>query len=165
MLYFSYGSNMSAKRLRSRVPSARFITIASLRNYDLRFHKVGRDGTGKCDSYATGNSEDVVWGVVFEINKAEKHVLDEKESLGYGYDEKVVELTTSSGETITAFTYCAILIDQKLKPFSWYTHHVLTGAEENGLPGEYIEKIRQVESITDSDSDRQAKEMAIYMGK
>jgi cation transport regulator ChaC len=154
---------MSAKRLRSRVPSARFITIASLRNYDLRFHKVGRDGTGKCDSYATGNSEDVVWGVVFEINKAEKHVLDEKESLGYGYDEKVVELTTSSGETMTAFTYCAILIDPQLKPFRWYTHHVLTGAEENGLPGEYIEKILQVESITDSDSDRQAKEMAIYI--
>ncbi len=153
---------MSVKRLQSRVPSARFVTTAALHEHDLRFHKVGRDGTGKCDAYTTGKPEDVVWGVVFEIDKTEKTVLDEKESLGYGYDEKVVELKALSGETIMAFTYCAILIDPQVKPFSWYTHHVLTGAEENGLPKEYIEKIGQVESITDPDRAREAREMAIY---
>jgi hypothetical protein len=39
---------------------------------------------------------------------------------------------------------------------------VVTGAEENGLPEDYIEKIGRVESITDPDGDRDAREMAIY---
>jgi hypothetical protein len=162
MFYFSYGSNMSVRRLRSRVPSARFVSIAALQRHELRFHKVGRDGSGKCDAYETGNPEDVVWGVLFEIAAAEKPVLDERESLGYGYDEKDVVLTIPSGGTVTAFTYCAILIDPKLKPLSWYTHHVVTGAEENGLPEDYIEKIGQVESTADPDGDRHTREMAIY---
>ncbi len=53
MLYFSYGSNMSSRRLLSRVPSARFITSASLPGHALHFHKKGLDGSAKCDAYET----------------------------------------------------------------------------------------------------------------
>ena len=162
MLYFSYGSNMSVRRLQSRVSSARFTTTASLHKYDLRFHKKSDDGSGKCDAYATGNSEDIVWGVVFEINESEKSILDKKESLGRGYNEKDVQLITPSGEIIVAFTYYAIRIAQKLKPYSWYLQHVLVGAEENGLPGGYVEKIKRIESINDPVAGRHEREMAIY---
>jgi len=44
MLYFSYGSNMSERRLKDRVPSAKKICKAFLRKHDLRFHKKGMDG-------------------------------------------------------------------------------------------------------------------------
>ena len=101
MLYFSYGSNMSIKRLQSRVPSARFISTAFLCQHELRFHKESDDGSGKCDAYKTGRMEDSVWGVVFEIAADEKSVLDEKENLGHGYDEKEVTLTTPAGETLS----------------------------------------------------------------
>jgi len=154
---------MSIKRLQSRVPSAQFISISVLQNHDLRFHKKSDDGSGKCDAYKTGSPEDRVWGVVFEIDAAEKDVLDEKESLGYGYDEKKVTLVAPAGETITAFTYYAIRIAQQLKPYRWYLHHVLIGAEENRLPREYVDRIRQVESIEDPNAERGKKEMAIYL--
>ena len=162
MLYFSYGSNMSIKRFQSRVPSARFISTAFLRSHDLRFHKKSDDGSGKCDAYATGNREDIVWGVIFDMDVEEKSVLDEKESLGLGYDEKNVDLTTPAGKSVTAFTYYAIRIAQQLKPYRWYLNHVLVGAEENDLPKEYVERITRIDSIDDPVVGRYEREMAIY---
>ena len=52
----------------------------------LEFHKVGRDGSAKCDAFETGNPDDSVIGVVFDIHTAEKNYLDQAEGLGVGYD-------------------------------------------------------------------------------
>ena len=50
MLYFAYGSNLSSARMAARVPSARVVARAQLPGHALRFHKVGRDGSAKCDA-------------------------------------------------------------------------------------------------------------------
>ena len=165
MLYFSYGSNMSIKRLVDRVPSAKFETVASLHEHDLRFHKKSKDGSGKCDACKTNNPKHFVIGVVFEIDESEKSDLDRKEGLGYGYEEKEVTLISLSGEKISALTYYATSIDSELKPYHWYKHHVLTGAKENELPAEYIEKINSIESVADIKPERHESEMAIYANK
>src|SRR5207248_632051 len=74
--YFAYGSNMLTKRLRERVPSARFSAVTPLSKHVLRFHKLseGKAGSqsGKCNAYFTGNEQDVVYGVVFDIDRNEK---------------------------------------------------------------------------------------------
>ncbi len=165
MLYFSYGSNMSIKRLRERAPSAQLKAIATLYEHDLRFHKKSQDGSGKCDAYATNNPDDFIVGVVFDIAEAEKLELDRMEVLGYGYGQKEVTLMTRSGEIIYASTYYAMSIDPTLKPYHWYKHHVLTGACENGLPEEYINRISHVPSAADPDAERHDREMAIYVNK
>jgi hypothetical protein len=56
MLYFAYGSNMSVSRLVARTPSAQPLGRCALRGHQLRFHKVGGDGSAKCDAFHTGNS-------------------------------------------------------------------------------------------------------------
>ncbi|MEW8536389.1 MAG: gamma-glutamylcyclotransferase family protein [Candidatus Thiodiazotropha endolucinida] len=162
MLYFSYGSNMSSRRLLSRVPSARFVTSASLPGHELHFHKKSLDGSAKCDAYETKSDRYTVSGVIFEIAKSEKAVLDSKEGLGQGYEEKMVELIDPDGEMLAAYTYYATFIDRTLKPYHWYKHHVLTGALEYDLPATYIEKLRLIESMEDPDPQRHAFEMAIY---
>jgi len=54
-LYFAYGSNMAAERLRARVPSARLMGSAVLAGHALRFHKPGsNDGSAKCDAALRG---------------------------------------------------------------------------------------------------------------
>ena len=59
MLYFAYGSNMCAGRLRGRVPSAVPVRVARLLNHSLRFHKRSdKDGSGKADACFTGEPED-----------------------------------------------------------------------------------------------------------
>jgi len=163
MLYFSYGSNMSPVRLLDRVPSAKFVGTATLKEHDLRFHKKSIDGSGKCDAYQTGNEEHQIIGVVYEINEAEKPALDAKEGLNQGYDEKEVALTfLGSGKAITALTYFATKIDKSLKPYEWYKYHVLYGAKKNGLPEEYIQKIHNIVTIEDPKQERHEREMEIY---
>jgi len=165
MLYFSYGSNMSSKRLKERVPSAYYVTVATLLKHELRFHKKSLDGSGKCDAYETGKDDHQIMGVVFELAKLEKPKLDIKEGLGKGYEEKLVNLVSQSGEHIEALTYYATSIDKTKKPYHWYKQHVINGAEEFGLPEEYIEKIRSTESIVDNEPGRHELELSIYATK
>lgn len=129
MLCFSYGSNMSQRRLQARVPSARFVAVAELPAHRLRFHKSAGDGSAKCDAEETGHPDDRVIGVIYEIDDAEKPDLDRHEALGFGYDEKQVELTTGS-DRVQAWMYYATRINNALKPFHWYKDHVLIGARK-----------------------------------
>lgn len=162
MLYFAYGSNMSRPRLEARVPSARFVTTARLDGHRLTFHKVGADGSGKCDAYATGDPAHCVLGVVFDIAAAEKRALDRIEGLGVGYVEKVVRLLDADGANIEAFLYSAIHIDATLQPFGWYKAHVLAGARTHGLPADYVRWIESVPACDDPDLERAQRELAIY---
>ena len=90
---------MSTVRLRARTPSARFLATGCLRHHALRWHKLGRDGSGKCDvAYRGLGATDVVWGVLFDIDCAEKADLDRVEGLGLGYVEREVSVVTERGE-------------------------------------------------------------------
>ena len=92
MNYFAYGSNMALDRLRQRVSSACFLGVYTLNKHDLRFHKVGRDNSAKCDAFYTGSDADVVEGVAFEVDPKEVVDLDRAEDLGKGYEKKNVNL-------------------------------------------------------------------------
>ena len=154
---------MSLLRLQQRVPSAKKLEIVTLKNHQLRFHMSGIDGSGKCDSFQTNNSEDQVFGALFEINEDEKEVLDRAESLGSGYGEKFVFVENESGEIFEALTYYAIRIDASLKPYSWYLNHVIIGAKETNMPTGYLAVIESVDCIEDSDKNREAIERAMYI--
>ena len=65
---------MSTRRLNDRVPSARAISVAMLFGHKLKIHKKGIDGSAKCDAFRTDDSNDVIYGVVFEIALSEKPV-------------------------------------------------------------------------------------------
>jgi len=88
--------------------------------------------------------------------------LDKKEGLGFGYEQKEVDIITSNGDTVKAFTYYATNIDETLKPYSWYKEHVIRGAVENKLPKSYISNIEAIEAIEDPDRERHDMELKIY---
>ena len=159
--YLAYGSNMSLRRLQARVPEASPVGRAVLPGHVLRFHKRGRDGSGKCDAHFTGGSGHLV-GVLFDLPLAGKNVLDRIEGLGAGYEQKQVSVTLSDGTRSDALTYYATDIDDRLEPFCWYRHHVMAGALEFELPGDYIAAIDAIRVVTDPDRDRRQKEYATY---
>ena len=107
MLYFAYGSNMCAGRLRGRVPSAQFRFVAQLPNHTLRFHKRSTHGSGKRNAYCTGDTKDSIWGVVFEIRDDERPALDRAEGLGHGYDHATVIVIDPQGKPHKALAYVA----------------------------------------------------------
>jgi hypothetical protein len=161
--YFSYGSNMSVKRLMDRVPSAEFKHVAILPEHRLAFHKCGRDGSAKCDIHHTRLEHDVVFGVVFSLLASEMPMLDEKEGLGKGYEKKIVEVQhAEGGGVVEALTYYATHVDSSLKPYYWYKEHVLVGAREAKLPEDYVRSIEMVDAIADSDYSRHLLELSIY---
>jgi hypothetical protein len=69
--------------------------------------------------------------VLFEIDIEEKHILDNAESLGTGYFDKTVSVEDGNGNVFNALIYCALKIDDTLKPFSWYLYHVISGAKKS----------------------------------
>jgi hypothetical protein len=167
LLIFTYGSNLCLHRLRRRTPSASLIGIARLPGHDLRWHKVGKDGSGKCDAFATGNPGDEVWGGVMRIDAGERARLDRAEHLGIGYRARSVSLALepipigtnppcrgSLSPPLEMRIYTALQIDPHLRPFDWYRGYVLTGARAVGLPRDYIGRISGVKACRDPDEER-----------
>lgn len=163
MNYFAYGSNMSLARLSARIPSVRRIGVGSLAGYTIVFHKAAEsDGSAKCDAFFTGDPSQEVLGVVYEMDPKDKNRLDIIEGVGYGYENRCVTVGLRDGSAVTAWVYCATSIDTSLLPFDWYREHVVRGAIENGLPENYISRIRAVETMRDPDAERAARELSIY---
>lgn len=158
MYYFAYGSNMLIRRITARVPSARVIGPACLTGHRLAWHKISKDGSGKCD--IPSDPGGTVWGVLFEIDPQEKHHLDAAEGLGFGYGEKRIGVALN-GEKIQATTYQATHIDASLLPYHWNKEFVLAGAREHGLPPDYLGSIERACSIEDPNPIRRRKNEAI----
>lgn len=166
MKIFAYGSNMNVNRLKQRVPSATKICNASLAGYKFSFNKRSNDGSGKGNIQQTNIDEDVVVGVVFEIDEAEKPALDAVEGLGSGYNQTVIDLLDENGETFQAQVYVADAnaVDDNLLPYDWYKEFVVTGAEQNNLPAAYVENIRNAGFNIDADEQRKQRQLAILRG-
>ncbi len=152
--YLAYGSNMWPRRIELRLGPCEAIGTASLRGYALRFHKRGRDGSGKCDAFHTGNPADTMYGVIYSLSQAQRDMLDAIE--GSGYASRDVSVSTRSG-MLTAYVYLARVghVDADLQPFSWYKAIVVAGARAHGLPAHYIECLAAVCASTDRRADRE----------
>lgn len=140
-VYFAYGSNMFSPRLRFRVPGAEVLGQATLRGYQLRFHKrSGKDGSAKCDAYKTENDDNAVRGVLYRIPVSQLGDLHRAEGRGYGYNDAEVPVWSPDGTSQIALTYLAAAshVVADLRPFSWYWDFVVAGAREHGLPEEYV---------------------------
>jgi len=135
-------------RLKHRTPSAKFYKVISLKGYKLKFHKIGRDGSGKCNMFFTGAINDIVYGVVYDIDKGDIKYLDEVEGVGQGYIKKHLYIKRITEEI---FFYIAQdeFIDNSLKPYSWYKDFVLEGAKYFSLPSYYIKEIEKITAIQD----------------
>jgi len=138
--YFAYGSNMDSARLRARVKDCTTLDTAKLSGYGLRFHKRSNlDGTGKCNAFHTGNPDDFVQGVLFDVAQVQRPALDRAEGAGKGYYAAQVEVQTKNGP-VQALTYLANAdhIADQLVPTTEYFTYVMQGAREHGLPEDYI---------------------------
>ncbi len=164
MYYFAYGSNMLTRRLTvaERGPSARAIAVGTLPGRRLRFHKIGLDGSGKCDAEHTGKATDCVYGVLFELDDADKFALDRLECAGGGYDSEIVSIDLPNGSAEAA-TYFAQRTRPSLQPFHWYKALVVAGALEHGLPMDYVAELRAVVSIDDPDDVRRQRNEALLV--
>ena len=153
LFYFAFGSNLYPLRLQQRVPSCYPLGIAKLADHSLRFHKRGRDDSGKCDVYPETNAQ--VIGVVYRVLAHEKHLLDKAEGLGNGYNEAWATLSVDNTE-YDSFFYQADTqhIEPELQPYDWYQALVVEGARWHQLPKAYIDYLDAFQALDDPDPQR-----------
>lgn len=158
--YLAYGSNMLPRRIELRLGRCDVLGVASLVEYALRFHKRGRDGSGKCDAFLTGNPADTLYGVVYSLSEAQREMLDDFE--GPGYVSRDVCVQTRSA-VLTAYAYVAkpAHVDADLLPFYWYKSIVEAGARAHDLPAHYVEGITATDALTDPDTERNSHHLAL----
>ena len=162
MKYFAYGSNMLTERLQDRVSSAKNPRPLALRGHRLRFHKKSSDGSGKCNIIATACDNDVVHGVLFEIDDAQMNTLDCYEGVCYCY--RRVEITIALDGTETkACVYVAEkdAIDDALMPYRWYYDLVLSAAEQHALPRDYVAGLGAIPFTYDPKPNRKTRLKAL----
>jgi len=155
LLYFAYGSNLHPLRLEQRVGRVSVVATASAAGFRLRFHKQGRDESGKCNIEFSGSESDCVQGALFAFSPQQRNILDEYESLGRGYVRERVAIETRDGPA-TAWTYIAMpeFVDDTLKPFHWYREFVCLGAEFHGFPPSYRRQLAAQRTIQDPHTER-----------
>lgn len=158
MYYFAYGSNMSTKRLQARISSAIPVGRGKLSGYALNFYKVSIDKSGKCD-VVKSDSGSLVEGVLFLIDTNQQYDLNGIEK---GYQPKILKVELESVGVVDALVYCADKTNSNLKPYTWYLKHVITGAKDAGLSQKYTRHLESITCTKDPDSDREARELAIY---
>jgi len=155
ILYFTYGSNIHPVRLIRRISSIKLISIYILNNYRLFFNKKSTDGSSKCNIEFTIDPHGFVIGILYEISNDDLEELDNYEGLNKGYVHKNLEVNIK-GERQNAITYIATqeYIVNNLRPYTWYKEIVISGMEYYNFDPNYIDKIRNIESIEDSNLTR-----------
>jgi hypothetical protein len=135
--YFAYGSNMSTKRLQKRIPDAKFIGVASLKDFQFACNKKSNSVSGKGNIFPNKNA--CIWGVVFQLPHDAILNLDGVE-IGY---ERITVQVLCNNKSLDCETYISQEITSEL-PFDWYLDYIIKGAKEHRLPEEYIHMLTQI---------------------
>jgi gamma-glutamylcyclotransferase len=142
--YFAYGSNLNRTQFRARAPQVLEEINAELKNYELVFNKKVRGGTASANvRQAPGKS---VHGVLYRIPEAAYRSLDRYEGAPEHYRRIEVRVNASDGREMNAQVYIASKVEKGLKPAGHYLQTIVEGATEHGLPGEYVEQIKEAAS-------------------
>ena len=140
MLYFGYASNMNLAQMAERLRRAVTGTVARLPGFRLVFNKpTGQDAHAYANIVA--EPSELVLGVVYEVSEAELALLDGFEGGGY---RRVTVRVESGDDGFDAIAYVADpdRVRPGLVPSDEYLGRILTGAEQHGLPEDYVASIR-----------------------
>ncbi|KAG7458062.1 hypothetical protein MATL_G00233800 [Megalops atlanticus] len=147
-MYFAFGSNLLKERLQLKNPSATFHCIGRLKDYVLNFGFQGARLDNRWQGGVATIEESVgneVWGVVWKMSNDNLASLDKQEGVDIGmYRPLAVKVDTDEGEVLCR-TYQMNDFFATL-PSPQYKEVVCLGAQQNGLPLNYIKKLQAVET-------------------
>jgi gamma-glutamylcyclotransferase (GGCT)/AIG2-like uncharacterized protein YtfP len=139
--YFAYGSNLLVDQKERRTGRIRQAIRCRLTGYRFAFNKRGANGQIYANIIPDEGHE--VWGVIYLCNPAAIKKMDEWER---GYERQIVQVTTETGEQVSAETYVADskhLCDEG-RPTEEYLSLILEGARHHGLPEDHVLAIEKL---------------------
>jgi len=149
ILYFAYGSNMKSDRFLARIPSAKIVGPACVRNKRVVTNKKSKDGSAKANLVDHEGFE--TWGVLYQISDSDLEKLDRIER---GYIRTYLTAWTSKGNPVEVVTYTSQELADNAIAFDWYKKLILDGAKEHGLPDNYQIYLQSLPSRPDPTKKR-----------
>jgi len=143
--YFAYGSNMNWPQMQRRCPSARFVCVACLANYQFGItrHSRLRD-CGTANVFLADGNE--VWGTVYEVSEADLALLDGFED---GYRREILSVCAfeNGKQPLNALVYIAEIEKHVPLPSTEYKRLILDGAKHWNLPASYLSMLEKIQAI------------------
>ena len=154
MLYFAYGSNMHARQMKERCPSAEFVCRAKLPSHRLAFTRMSvRRGCGVAGILRDETND--VWGVVYELRESELKSLDKDEEFRPGRPDDQNDYTRENcyvwheGDAkrpLIVAIYRGHPQPNPPLPDCHYKNLIVEGAKQWQLPADYIQELESIQT-------------------
>lgn len=147
--YFAYGANMNAAQIGARCVRPVVVGIAKLPHYCLAFFGYSKIWDGAVETVVPAVNQEV-WGVIYELTVADWERLDACQDVrldGTGtYFHFPDRVTDTAGNTHHVLLYKKDILKEQQLPSRQYLDFIIQGALARGLPADYIEALRRLES-------------------
>ncbi len=149
LYYFAYGSNMNQGQIRSRCVRPVAVGAAKLPHHRIAFHGYSRIWDGGMETVVPAPGQEV-WGVLYKLTFSDWDRLDTWMDVrldGTGtYFHFPDQVTDTEGRTHTVLLYKKDILREPQPPSREYLDVIIQGAVARGLPADYIEALRRLES-------------------
>jgi len=145
---------MEWSQMRSRCPSAKFVTAAKLPDCRLEFTRKSKErNCGVSD--AVFDKSESVWGVVYDLSDMEIGLLDKVEGYhpgrnrsenSYVREERHVFRDGNEKQPLLVSIYLGNPQENPPLPNEAYKELLVKGAMQWNLPPDYIEKLKRVQT-------------------
>ncbi len=147
--YFAYGSNMQSATLRGRRGIAFQRALPGrAAGWRLVLDKPPLISVGESFANIIRDPDSQVLGVLYEISDADLPHIDLTEGVLIGNYQRieipVQALSALDAPPAAAFTLISDRRDETLQPSTRYMDLLIAGAEEHGLPAEYVAFLRSL---------------------
>ncbi|XP_077404783.1 gamma-glutamylcyclotransferase a [Vanacampus margaritifer] len=147
--YFAFGSNMLKERLHLENPSATFLDTGRLKDYHLDFGMWGKNTESSWHGGVATireNPGSEVWGVIWTISRDHLDSLDHQEGVHRGiYSPLEIRVESSNHGEMLCRTYQMNNFHARTTS-PQYKQVVYWGAEQNGLPEDYVDRLLAVQT-------------------
>jgi cation transport regulator ChaC len=159
--YFAYGSNMQTATFRGRrgIEFTRAV-VARAPGWRLTLDKPPLFPIGESYANIVAEPGEVVHGVLYEIAAEELEHIDRTEGVPIGNYQRIeieVAPLAHPGEAWRAHTLVSDKRDTSLRPSRRYMACIIAGAEEHGLPPDYVELLRAIEVGEESEEAKKLR--------
>jgi gamma-glutamylcyclotransferase len=162
-LYFAYGSNMESATLHGRRGIKPLRALAARASgWRLVFDKPPLVPIGEGFANLVADPAASVLGVLYEVTAEDLHHIDFTEGVLIGNYQRITTAVTplASPEVEEfAFTLVSDRRDRALVPSRRYMQCLINGAEQHGLPPEYIGFLRSIPAQEESTEAKRLRPM------
>ena len=147
LYYFAYGSNMNWPQMQRRCPTAQFVCVARLVNYEFGITRHSRlRNCGTANVFPAQGEE--VCGIVYDVSEADLVTLDSFED-GYRRELMPVYALGDGAQPLVVLIYVAEIETNVPRSNAEYKRLILEGARHWNLPASYLALLEAIQAAED----------------